>query len=112
MNEIDANDTLYAKLYEALLTANGLINRPTTNQQPNMKANLPTKTDYIIGSITENGQYSFSKEPRSHATEQSATTEAHRLSSTVATDKQFVVFKRTLAPVKSALKVPQQSEWL
>ena len=109
MNEIDEDNVLFATIYEAL---DGLINRPTIKQQPNMKTNMQPKTDYIIGSIAENGQYSFSKEPRSHATEQSATTEAHRLASTVATDKQFVVFKRTLTPVKSAQKVPQQSEWL
>lgn len=111
MNEIDADAVLYAKLYEALMTADNMSYKPN-NQQPSMKTNLQTKTDYIIGSITENGQYSFSKEPRSHATEQSAMTEACRLASTVATDKQFVVFKRTLTPVKSAQKVPQQSEWL
>lgn len=111
MNEIDADAVLYAKLYEALIAADNMSYKPD-NPPPIMKTNLQTKTDYIIGSITENGQYSFSKEPRSHATEQAATTEAHRLASTVATDKQFVVFKRTLTPVKSAQKVPQQSEWL
>ena len=111
MNEIDEYTNVYAKLYEALIAADNLSYKPN-NQQPNMKTNLQTKTDYIIGSIAANGQYSFSKEPRSHSTEQSATTEAHRLASTVATDKQFVVFKRTLTPVKSAQKVPHQSEWL
>jgi len=99
------NETQERELFEQLYQA--IIETPM-NHQPTMK----NKTDYIIGSIDENGQYSFSKEPRSHATEQAATTEAHRLASTVATNKQFVVFQRTLTPVKTAQKVPQQSEWL
>jgi len=82
----------------------------TTSQQT-MKTNLPTKTDYIIGSVTENGDYSFSTIPKSHATPQSANAEVKRLARTIP-GKQFVVFERKLTPVKTAIQTQQSSEWL
>jgi hypothetical protein len=76
-----------------------------------MKTNLPTKTDYIIGSVTENGDYSFSTNPKSHTTSQSADAEVKRLARTIP-GKQFVVFERKLSPVKTAIQTQQSSEWL
>lgn len=79
--------------------------------QQTMKTNLSIKTDYIIGSVTETGDYSFSTIPKSHATPQSANAEVKRLARTIP-GKQFVVFERKLTPVKTAIQTQQSSEWL
>lgn len=81
------------------------------HQQPQSQQTMKTKTDYIIGSVTENGEYSFSTNPKSHATSQSADAEVQRLARTVP-GKQFVVFERKLTPVKTAIQTQQLPEWL
>lgn len=96
-----------AKMLEALF---GSPRQPTQPEQT-MKTNLSIKTDFIIGSVTENGGYSFSTNPRSHTTSQSADAEVKRLAGTFP-GKQFVVFERKLTPVKTAIQTQQSSEWL
>lgn len=96
-----------AKMLEALF---GSPRQPSQPEQT-MKNNLSIKTDYIIGSVTENGDYSFSTNPKSHATSQSADAEVKRLARTIP-GKQFVVFERKLTPVKTAIQTQQSSEWL
>lgn len=96
---------------EVVLAA--LFGSPRQPSQPEqtMKTNLSIKTDYIIGSVTETGDYSFSTNPKSHATSQSADAEVKRLARTIP-GKQFVVFERKLTPVKTAIQTQQSSEWL
>lgn len=117
MNPNDFIGTDYERqIYDAIIDSfhETVYNRkpfkPTPSQQT-MKTNLSIKTDYIIGSVTETGDYSFSTNPKSHATPLAANTELQRLARTIP-GKQFVVFERKLTPVKTAIQTQQASEWL